>query len=89
MKIINDNENQIRILNLIELGKDDEIEKVRETHKAAIETAEITEENKKNFDIDITARQPQKEDIGTFDITEPSKYRVVQVIVVKKENNQN
>ena len=90
MKIINDNDNQVRILNLIEIGKDDEIEKVRETHKTAIEMAKITEENKENFDIDITARQPQKEDIDTFGITEPSKYRVVQVIVSKiKETNQN
>lgn len=90
MKIINNDSNQITILNLIELGKDDEIEKVRETHKAAIEMMGVTEENKENFDIDITARQPQKEDIDTFGITEPSKYRVVQVIVSKiKETNQN
>lgn len=87
MKIMNNDSNQITILNLIELGKDDEIEKVRETHKVAIETAEITEENKENFDIDITTRQPQKEDIDTFGITEPSKYRVAQVIVSKMKEN--
>lgn len=86
MKIISEN-NQARILNLIELGKDDEIEKVREAHKTAIEMMKISEENKENFDIDITARQPLKEDIDTFGITEPSKYRVVQVIVSKIKEN--
>lgn len=86
MKIISEN-NQIRIINLIDLDKDNEVEKIRETHKTAIEMAEITEENKGNFDIDITTRQPQKEDIDTFGITEPSKYRVVQVIVSKIKEN--